>query len=172
MLGLGGWALYLVALGHAPLSLVQAATASGIGLLVLGLALARWRIPPRRELVAALVATAGLAALGLSLIGTGPARRVPVAGGGVASLAVIVTLVVALLVRRGSAGAGGTAAGCCYGLGDVATKAFLVALPHHPGPAAVAATRTCGSRWPGTGAASSCCSARSSAAASCRRWPR
>jgi enterochelin esterase-like enzyme len=140
VLGLGGWVLYLVALGHAPLSLVQAATASGIGLLVLGLAVARRRVPPRRESVAALIATGGLAALGLSLLGSGAARHVPLPGAGVWALAAVVAACVALLVRHGSAGAGGTAAGSCYGLGDVATKAFLIALPHHPGVGAVAAS--------------------------------
>ena len=46
VLGLLGWALYVGALGVAPLSLVQAVAASGIGLLVLGAALAGGRRPP------------------------------------------------------------------------------------------------------------------------------
>jgi hypothetical protein len=37
------------------------------------------------------------------------------------------------LARRASAGAVGVSAGLCYGIGDVATKAFLVALPPHAG---------------------------------------
>ena len=51
--------------------------------------------------------------------------------------AILVASVVALLVRRPSAGAAGAAAGLCYGLGDVATKALIDALHVHSSIAGV-----------------------------------
>ena len=60
--GIGGWVLYVVALRLAPLSLVQAASAGGIGVLALGGARLR-----RAERVGVGAALAGLALLGLSL---------------------------------------------------------------------------------------------------------
>ena len=43
-------------------------------------------------------------------------------------------------LRRRSAALGGLAAGLCYGVGDVTSKALLITLPHHPGPGALAAS--------------------------------
>ena len=63
--GIGGWVLYVVALKLAPLSIVQAASAGGIALL----AVLVGRLN-RRELGGVVVAVAGLALLGLSLIHT------------------------------------------------------------------------------------------------------
>jgi hypothetical protein len=136
-LGLCGWALYVAALGHAPLSLVQTVAASGIGVLVLGMAVAHRRTPARREAVGALVATAGLVALGLSLIGAATPHDAPVSGARVGECALIVAASAWALGRRGSAGAVGASAGLCYGLGDITTKAFLDALPAHAGPLSV-----------------------------------
>jgi hypothetical protein len=138
-LGLGGWALYVAALGRAPLSLVQAVAASGIGVLVLCIAIAHRRLPGRRETVGALAATAGLAALGLSLIGAPAARGASISGARVGACVLLVAGSAWILGQRSSAGAVGASAGLCYGLGDVATKAFLVALPSHAGLGAVLA---------------------------------
>ena len=117
--GIGGWALYVVALKLAPLSLVQAASAGGIGVLALGAGRLR---PAERVGVGA--ALAGLALLGLSL-GAHPASGRGSVG------AVVLWLVgsasaAALAARILPAGAGfGTAAGILYAAGDVATKAAV-----------------------------------------------
>jgi energy-converting hydrogenase Eha subunit A len=137
VLGLCGWGLYVAALGRAPLSLVQAVAASGIGVLVLCMAVVHRRRPARREAVGALIATGGLVALGLSLVGAGVAHDVAISAARVAGCALVVACAAWALARRGSAGAVGASAGLCYGLGDVATKAFLVSLPAHAGPVAV-----------------------------------
>ena len=64
--GLSGWALYIVALGFAPLSLVQAASAGGVGLLALLVRLGGGSLSrPDRLAVAASVV--GLLLLSLSL---------------------------------------------------------------------------------------------------------
>jgi hypothetical protein len=133
VIGLAGWGLYLVALGHAPLSLVQAVAAAGIGLLVLLAAAARRRAPARKQTVGAIIATVGLAALGLSLAGQAAPHAHAVPAGGVVACAVLVAVATWLLARRGTAASGGAGAGLCYGFGDVASKALLVALPVHPG---------------------------------------
>jgi hypothetical protein len=127
--GLAGWALYVAALALAPLSLVQAVSAGGIGLL----ALLVWRAtgvrPPRRELAGAALAVVGLALLGLSLHGHA-------GGGSAASAAAIVIWIVGSLLAAGlavgiggpalAAGTGfGVAAGLLYAAGDVATKAAV-----------------------------------------------
>jgi hypothetical protein len=126
--GIGGWVLYVVALALAPLSLVQAASAGGIGLLALlvsrgGVALGR----AERRGVAASVG--GLLLLGLSLVGSGTASG----HGSVAAVALwmAVSVAVAALAagpaaRRLAAGAGlGVAAGLLYAAGDVGTKAAV-----------------------------------------------
>ena len=127
--GLGGWVLYVGALALAPLSLVQAASAGGIGLL----ALLVWQTTGtnlvRREWMGVAIAVGGLALLGTSLAGQRP-------GGGHGSwLAVgawmVVSLVVAALAAGPAArmltmGAGfGVAAGVLYAAGDVGTKAAV-----------------------------------------------
>ena len=130
-LGLGGWALYLAALTLAPLSQVQTVAAGGIGLLVVLQAAMVRRLPVGRERAGALIATAGLAALALSLGGTSGA------GGGtsltVFGLVCLGALPIIVWAVRGGAAANGLAAGLCYGLGDIATKALLAHLPVHPG---------------------------------------
>lgn len=127
--GIGGWVMYVGALALAPLSLVQAASAGGIGLL----ALLVWRTTGtnlvRREWMGVAIAVGGLALLGISLAGQRP-------GGGHGSwLAVgawmVVSLVVAALAAGPAArmltmGAGfGAAAGVLYAAGDVGTKAAV-----------------------------------------------
>ena len=127
--GIGGWALYVAALKVAPLSLVQAVSAGGVGVL----ALLAWRIggarPARRELVALACALIGLIGLAVSLAGSTP-------HGQRASLTVVLVWVggsvvlAAAIVGRGTrvvrAGAAfGIAAGVLYAAGDVATKAAV-----------------------------------------------
>jgi hypothetical protein len=116
--GIGGWALYVVALALAPLSLVQACAAGGIAVLALGLGrLAR----PERIGVAA--AFAGLALLGLSLGahthgGRGNWVAVAVWMGGSAVGA-------GALARLRTGPALALAAGVLYAAGDVGTKAAV-----------------------------------------------
>jgi hypothetical protein len=134
VLGLGGWGLYLAALATAPLSLVQTVAAGGIGLLVVLAAAWQRVMPSARERLGAAIATAGLAALALSIPGSGAGAGVP--GGASVSLVVLSVTLVALAVRcarRSSAGWIGLAAGIFYGLGDVWTKVVLNAVPVHPG---------------------------------------
>jgi len=116
--GIGGWVLYLVALKLAPLSLVQAACAGGVGVLAIG---GRLSASERFGVAAAL---GGLVLLGLSVgshASTGRGRIEAVAIWVGASVA-LAGLVAAL--RRTAAGLG-TAAGVLYAAGDVATKAAV-----------------------------------------------
>jgi hypothetical protein len=71
LLGFGtesaGWGVYVVSLRIAPLSLVQAVSAAGIGVLALASCRGRIHAIPRRDATAVLVAFVGLLLLGLSL---------------------------------------------------------------------------------------------------------
>jgi drug/metabolite transporter (DMT)-like permease len=123
--GIGGWVLYVAALALAPLSLVQAVSAGGIGLLALFV----WRLTGvklrRREWIGVAVAVGGLALLAGSL-GGGHTHGVHGAWVGIAVwLACSVGLAGLAVVAPGLApGAGlGAAAGLMYAAGDVATKA-------------------------------------------------
>jgi hypothetical protein len=118
--GIGGWVLYVVALRLAPLSLVQAASAGGIGVLALG----GGRLQ-RSERLGVGAALAGLLLLGVSLGAHQPTGR-----GSTAAVIVWMAASVAVvppLVRALPGGAGyGTAAGILYAAGDVGTKAAVV----------------------------------------------
>jgi hypothetical protein len=122
--GIGGWVLYVVALKLAPLSIVQAASAGGIALL----ALLVGRLN-RRELGGVVVAVAGLALLGLSLIHT----TAPSGRGAWTSVALWIAISLAAaafaagpLASLLAGGAGlGIAAGVLYAAGDVGTKAAV-----------------------------------------------
>jgi hypothetical protein len=123
--GIGGWVLYVAALALAPLSLVQAASAGGIGLLALlvsrGAGLTGWE---RRGVA---VSVAGLALLAASLSGH-TASKVSGAWPGVAVWVAVSVALAGLSATRPvrwlSGGAGlGIAAGILYAAGDVATKA-------------------------------------------------
>jgi len=118
--GIGGWVFYVVALRIAPLSLVQAASAGGIGVLAIG----GGRLRPA-ERIGIGAALTGLLLLGLSL-GSHP-------GTGRGSAAAIgAWMLVSLGAAAGAAklvpgGAGlGTAAGVLYAAGDVGTKAAVM----------------------------------------------
>ena len=122
VVGIGGWVLYVAALALAPLSLVQAASAGGIGLLAL-LASRHARLMGwERRGVA--VAVAGLVLLGISLAGR---TTTATAGAWVAVAAWIVVsaTVAAIAASRRSAAGLGIAAGVLYAAGDVATKAAV-----------------------------------------------
>jgi hypothetical protein len=131
VLGLAGWALYIAALRLAPLSLVQAASAGGIGVLAILVARVSGQAVPARDRAGVAAALAGLALLALSLAG-GSASS---ARGSSAALAawVAVSLGIAAVAaappgRRLVPGAGlGVAAGVLYAAGDVATKGALFA---------------------------------------------
>jgi hypothetical protein len=121
LVGIGGWVLYVAALKLAPLSLVQAVSAGGIGLLALLVSLetglAVWE---RRGVV---VSVAGLALLAGSLSGQGHGAHGSAwaVGGWVA-----VSIALAGAAALGRSGAGlGLAAGVLYAAGDVATKAAV-----------------------------------------------
>jgi len=137
--GIGGWALYVAALALAPLSLVQAAAAGGIGLLALLVDRGPGSRLGRRQWRAVQVSVLGLVLLGASLAGGTPSGH---AGSAAAVSAWIVLSVVGAAVSAGPAarilagGAGlGIAAGLLYAAGDVGTKAavrghgFLVFVP-------------------------------------------
>jgi hypothetical protein len=127
--GIVGWVFYVAALKLAPLSLVQAASAGGIG--VLALLVARTTHVPlaRREFWGVVTAMIGLVLLGLSLTGHTDS------GGPGSTAAIGVWILVsgaaaALVAGPGSkllaSGAGlGAAAGIMYAAGDVGTKAAV-----------------------------------------------
>jgi len=127
--GIAGWALYVAALKLAPLSLVQAVSAGGIGLLALLVERTTEVRLSRREWSGVAAAVAGLLLLGLSLVGGQTAGRHGSAAA--VGLWVAVSLVVAALAAgpaapRLAGGAGfGLAAGLLYAAGDVATKAAV-----------------------------------------------
>ncbi|MGE5272642.1 MAG: hypothetical protein ACM3QU_02565 [Verrucomicrobiota bacterium] len=125
VVGLAGWALYVAALALAPLSLVQAASAGGIGLLALLVERTARATLTRRDRLGVGAAVAGLVLLGISLAGS-------TAGGRTASTVFVVGWIVGSLAAAGvtalriPGGAGfGIAAGLLYAAGDVATKAAV-----------------------------------------------
>lgn len=131
--GLGGWLLYLVALGLAPLSLVQAVSAGAVCLTVPIAAMVARRAPRRPEVLGAVVAAAGLAALAASMQTTTGNRAAHAAGLPLGVLAVAILVVAAWAIARPSPSLGGLACGLGYGLGDVLSKLLLSRLPSHPG---------------------------------------
>jgi hypothetical protein len=131
LVGLVGWALYVAALKLAPLSLVQAVAAGGLGLL----ALLQWtrpagERPTRREWWAVAVAVLGLALLAVSLAAPSASGIAPA---GTAVVAWVIAFALAGVAVAGSirlgvpAGAAlGATAGILYATGDVATKEAVV----------------------------------------------
>jgi hypothetical protein len=122
--GIGGWVLYVVALTLAPLSLVQACSAGGLGILA---ALTGMR--SRRERVAVAISIAGLALLAASLAGTiTTGQHADLRN---AAVWMLVSAAAAALAAGPAAdafarGAGlGMAAGILYAAGDVGTKAAV-----------------------------------------------
>ena len=129
-----GWALYVLALSLAPLSLVQATAAGGIGILALMVSRVTQTPLSQHERIGVGVAVGGLVLLGISLAG-GHAE-----GSGAAYLTVALwiaasagaaLLSVQLLSRRiGAAPAYGLAAGLLFAAGDIATKGAVEAGGH------------------------------------------
>jgi len=129
VVGLAGWALYVAALRLAPLSLVQAVSAGGIGLLALLVERTTSVRLTRREWASVALAVAGLTLLGVSLVGHAGSGRhgssLEVAAWVTVSI-LAAAVVAGPLTTRLVAGAGfGLAAGLLYGAGDVATKAAV-----------------------------------------------
>jgi len=120
VVGLAGWALYVAALALAPLSLVQAVSAGGIGLL----AVLAQRRGHAAQWPAVVVAIIGLGLLGVSLAGGAPTGTA-VSVGALAIWLAVSGLAAGLFGLRGSGAALGLAAGTLYAAGDVATKAAV-----------------------------------------------
>ena len=120
--GIGGWVLYVAALALAPLSLVQAASAGGIGLLAL-LASRHARLTAWERCGVA-VAVGGLVLLGISLAG-GTTTATAGHWEDVAVWIVVSASLAGLAAGRRTAAGLGVAAGVLYAAGDVATKAAV-----------------------------------------------
>jgi hypothetical protein len=124
-----GFALYVVAVALAPLALVQAVAAGGIGVLALLVArTSRTRLEPRERL-GVTVAIGGLALLGVSLAG-GSEQGESASWLGIAlwlsaSAAIAGALTTSGLARARAGAALGLAAGVLFAGGDVATKVVV-----------------------------------------------
>ena len=120
-----GWLVYVAALGLAPLSLVQAVSASGIAVLALLSVQGHPSRLARRERLAVAIALGGLVLLALSLVGTTPGSHTPRVAGVViwlgASAAIAAVLCVAR-IRGSRAAALGLAAGLLFADGDISAK--------------------------------------------------
>jgi hypothetical protein len=129
LVGLGGWAFYVGALALAPLSLVQASSAGGVGILAV-LARARGAAIGKGHWAAVVVSVLGLVLLGASLAGgaapTGAPGAMSVAGWLLVSAAIAALAALPLPVLAAGASLG-IAAGVLYAAGDVATKAATLA---------------------------------------------
>jgi drug/metabolite transporter (DMT)-like permease len=130
LLGFGvqaaGFVLYVAALALAPLSLVQAAAAGGIGILALMVSRITHVPLTRLEQAGAAVSVLGLALLGVSLLadhGEGTGATYAWVGVWLAASAAGATLCVTLLGRAiGRGAAWGIASGILFAAGDIATK--------------------------------------------------
>jgi hypothetical protein len=123
--GLAGWALYVAALALAPLSLVQATSAGGIGLLALLVGRTSGAGLARREWLGVGAAVGGLVLLAISLAGqtTGGRHGDPAVVGAWVGVSCIAALLAAVRLPGGVGF--GVAAGLLYAAGDVATKAAV-----------------------------------------------
>jgi hypothetical protein len=124
-----GWLLYVLALALAPLSLVQATAAGGVGILAVMTARMTGVPLSGREWAAVALAIAGLALLGISLAGGHGEGSTPgalsvglwLAGSGACAVAAIRLLPPV----AGSGAAFGVATGLLFAAGDVATKSAV-----------------------------------------------
>lgn len=128
-----GWALYVLALSLAPLSLVQATAAGGIGILALMVSRVTQTPLSRHERIGVGVAVGGLVLLGISLAGghgegTGAAYFTVTLWIAASAGAALVS--VQLLSPRIGAPAYGLGAGLLFAAGDIATKATVEAGGH------------------------------------------
>src|SRR4051812_29752833 len=120
-----GWLVYVAALRLAPLSLVQAVSASGIAVLAVLSVHGHPSRLARRERLAVGIALFGLVLLALSLVGTSPESHSPHVTGVVVWLAVSAGIAAVLCFARvgGSrAAALGLAAGLLFADGDISAK--------------------------------------------------
>ena len=121
----GGWLVYVTALALAPLSLVQAVSASGIAVLALLVVHGQPSRLSIRERLAVGVALLGLVLLSVSLVGAKPASHTPHGAGVVIWLVAAAGAAVALTVLRirfSRAAALGLAAGLLFSDGDISAK--------------------------------------------------
>jgi len=123
-----GWLLYVAALALAPLSLVQATAAGGIG--ILAIMVARFAHVPLqpRERLGVIVSTAGLVLLAISLAGahgegSGGSVHILVLWLAASGIAAVLAITVGGRFVGGGA-AFGLATGILFAAGDVATKAL------------------------------------------------
>ncbi|HEX6490007.1 MAG TPA: hypothetical protein VF002_01385 [Gaiellaceae bacterium] len=129
--GIGGWVLYVGALALGPLSLVQATSAGGIGILALLVRRLGKLELSQREWAGVALSVLGLALLGISLAGqhhhgAGGRGSAIAIGAWMASAALAAAVFAGPLAPRLAGGAGlGVAAGLCYAAGDVGTKAAV-----------------------------------------------
>jgi hypothetical protein len=123
---LGGFGLYVVALALAPLALVQATAAGGIGILAILVSRITHVALSRRERLAVVVSMLGLALLGVSLLSThGEGRGATYVWVAIwlgASAAGAIGCMRLLARAIGRAPAWGIASGILFAAGDVATK--------------------------------------------------
>jgi hypothetical protein len=120
-----GWLVYVAALRLAPLSLVQAVSASGIAVLALLSVHGHPGRLARHEQLAVGIALIGLVLLSLSLVDSKPASHTPHAVAVVVWLAASAGAAVALIVVRvriTRAAALGLAAGLLFADGDISAK--------------------------------------------------
>ncbi|HZT90531.1 MAG TPA: hypothetical protein VFA05_00680 [Gaiellaceae bacterium] len=123
--GLVGWALYVVALALAPLSLVQAVSAAGIALIA-GFARRRGAPLSRAHAAAVALSVLGLVLLALTLGSHTSGVKHPHVDAIAVWLACSAVVAAALVPAPLAAGAGlGAGAGVLYAAGDVATKAVV-----------------------------------------------
>jgi hypothetical protein len=122
----GGFVLYVIALAIAPLSLVQATAAGGIGILAIMVSRITHVPLTNLERIGAAVSVAGLALLGVSLVsshGEGSGATYTWLGVWLAASAVGAVMCITFLARPiGRAAALGIASGILFAAGDVATK--------------------------------------------------
>ena len=130
-----GWALFVVALSLAPLSLVQATAAGGIGILAVLVSRVTHEPLSKHERLGVAVAVAGLVLLGISLAGghgEGGGAGYLTVGLWIGASAVAAFVSVRVLSGRiGAAPAYGVAAGLLFAAGDISTKAAVEAADSH-----------------------------------------
>jgi hypothetical protein len=121
-----GWLVYVTALALAPLSLVQAVSASGIAVLALLVVHGHPSRLSLRERLAVGIALLGLVLLSVSLVGAKPTSHAPHGAGVIVWLAAAAGVAVALTagrrIRFSRAAALGFAAGLLFSDGDISAK--------------------------------------------------
>lgn len=120
-----GWLVYVAALRLAPLSLVQAVSASGIAVLALFSVHGHLGLLARHERLAVAIALVGLVLLAASLIGTTPSSHAAHPVSTVVWLGASAGAAAALIVARtrlARAAALGLAAGLLFADGDISAK--------------------------------------------------